>query len=224
MKKVAVVGSSGRMGQEILSVLKEKAITVTEVSKETQGISAKSLSGNSLVIDFSSPEGFSKSLQACVQLGIPFVSGTTGLSAEQKKKLQLAAKKIPVVWSPNMSLGVAVLKKAIRLFAHLEDFDFQIEEFHHNKKKDRPSGTALALQQELKDVLSEKRKKQVPDPLVVRAGGIFGIHKAYAVSDEELLCFEHQALNRRVFATGAVRVGLWLMKQKPGLYQVEDIF
>jgi 4-hydroxy-tetrahydrodipicolinate reductase len=120
-----------------------------------------------------------------------------------------------------MSLGVAVLKKAIRLFTHLDDFDFQIEEFHHNKKKDRPSGTAIALQEELQKTIP---KKKLPEPLVVRAGGIFGIHKVYAVSDEEMLCFEHQALNRRVFAKGAVRAGLWLSKQRPGSYELEDIF
>jgi 4-hydroxy-tetrahydrodipicolinate reductase len=220
MKKIAVIGSSGRMGQEILSVLKETKVQVVEIS-ESKPASEKTLAGCGLAIDFSSPEGFSKALQLCTKLSIAFVSGTTGISSAQQKEIKQAAKKIPVLWAPNMSLGVAVLKKAIRLFTHLDDFDFQIEEFHHNKKKDRPSGTAIALQEELQKTIP---KKKLPEPLVVRAGGIFGIHKVYAVSDEEMLCFEHQALNRRVFAKGAVRAGLWLSKQRPGSYELEDIF
>ena len=219
MKMVAVVGAQGRMGREVLALLQQKNIQATGFSQTTNPVNKKSIRGHDLVIDFSSPRGLECTLKICAELKIPLVSGTTGLSAHQRQKLATASKKIPILWSSNMSLGVAVLKKAVELFAQLKGFDFQIEEFHHNKKKDRPSGTALALQQSLLGA-----KPSLPEPVVIRAGGIVGIHKAYAVSEDELLCFEHQALNRRVFAVGAVQASEWLVSQKPNLYHIEDIF
>ncbi len=221
MKSVVVVGASGKMGQEILQVLAEKKIKAAACGSKTP-LTKKTLLGKNLVIDFSSPEGLESALALCVELQIPLVSGTTGISDNQKKKLMTAAKKIPVLWSPNMSLGIALLKKSVHLLAKLEGFDFQVEEFHHRRKKDRPSGTALALQQCLTEALP--RKTTLPEPIVMRAGGIVGIHKVYATSEEEMIVFEHQALNRRVFASGAVRAGEWLCQQKPGLYQMEDLF
>ena len=99
-------------------------------------------------------------------------------------------------------------------------FDFQIEELHHNRKKDNPSGTAITLQNELAAVT----KTQPPKPIGIRGGGIFGVHKVWAMSDEEVLCFEHQALNRTVFARGAVRAAQWLVKKKKsGLYSMKEV-
>ena len=125
----------------------------------------------------------------------------------------------PVFYSANMSLGVAALRKAMQVFNYLSDFDFQIVEFHHNQKKDNPSGTALMLQKALPK--SSKSKQ----PVGVRGGGIFGIHNVYAMSESEIIEFSHTALNRQVFAKGAVKVAKWLHEQKPGrLYTFEDYF
>ena len=187
-------------------------------------ISKQVFKNHDLVIDFSSPQSLEKSLEICEELGLPLISGTTGISDGLQKKLKLASKKIPALWSPNMSIGIAVLKKAIQLLGQLEDFDFQVEEFHHNQKKDRPSGTALALQQTLKKSLAQKKAATLPEPLVVRAGGIVGIHKVYATSQNEMICFEHTAMNRKVFADGALLAGEWLIGQQPGLYTMEDLF
>jgi len=224
MKKIAVIGAGGKMGQEILQILREQKIKYTGFDSEKNRLNKKALKGHQLVIDFSSPVGFSEALKLAVALEIPFISGTTGISTEQKNQLQLAAKKIPVLWSPNMSLGIALMKTAIGLFARLKGFDFQIEEFHHHRKKDRPSGTALALQETLSLALQKAGvTTRLPEPMVMRAGGLVGVHKAYAVSEDELICIEHQALNRKVFATGAVRAGMWLSRQKAGLFNLEDM-
>ena len=224
MKKIAVMGSTGKMGQEILQVLKQKKISAAEFS-EGKPANKKNLTGAEAIIDFTTAEAFDEILQLAVESKTPFVSGTTGISADQKRALSLASKKIPVLWAPNMSLGVALLKKAVETLAQLHGFDFQIEEFHHRHKKDRPSGTALALQETLQASLKKHgNKAALPAPLVGRAGGIVGIHKVYAASEEELLCFEHQALNRRVFAKGAVQAAEWLADKKPGLYHIEDLF
>lgn len=222
MKKVALVGASGRMGQEILQILNSEKLQTTAFGEKKKP-TGKALSGHDVVIEFSSPEGFEDALRACAEAKVPLVSGTTGFSEKQKELLEKASKKIPILWASNMSIGVALLKKAIKLMSGLDGFDYQIEEFHHNKKKDRLFGIAITLQEALKNSLNKKQKERLAEPLSVRAGGIIGTHKVYATSDSEMLCFEHQALSRSVFAAGAVKAARWLVKQKPGLYKIEDI-
>lgn len=228
--KLALIGAGGRMGLEIAKAAKESqqfdlylAISRTKLNSEflhqSVIIHSELLKNADLMIDFSSPELFSEALAVAVKLKKPLVSGTTGLTDKQFKEIQKAAKKIPVLWASNMSLGVALLNEAIKLFSQIKDFDFQIEEFHHNKKKDNPSGTAKTLQQTLEIAV----EKQLPPIMGVRGGGIFGVHKIYAMSEQETICFEHTALNRAVFAQGAVRAALWLSKKKPGLYKMSEV-
>jgi 4-hydroxy-tetrahydrodipicolinate reductase len=116
-------------------------------------------------------------------------------------------------------LGVAVLTEAIRVLGKLKGADFQIEEFHHNKKVDKPSGTALWLQEALEKVVG----KSIPEPLAIRGGGIFGVHRVHAMTDEETLTFEHQALNREVFARGALVAAKWIKNRPAGLYKMTDV-
>ena len=226
---VMVAGASGRMGQEILKCLRENKNThpmigfsrsTTEgfefsVQKMNQILEPKKIN---LVIDFSLSEVMSTSLDFAVKNKIPYLCGITGLNPDQMKALKKAAKKIPVLWSPNMSIGVAFVNKILSQYQQLEGFDFQVEEFHHNKKKDRPSGTGILLQ----NTLSEAVQKKLPPVLSIRGGGIYGVHKIYAMSDEEVITLEHSALNRSVFAKGAVKVGLWLVKQSAGMYSMSD--
>lgn len=228
--KIAVIGAGGRMGQEITKVIKSTkglepflAISRTQVDGYTQTANSLEdplMARAQIIIDFSSIDLFDSVVAKAVKLKKPLVCGTTGISTAQKKKLDLASKKIPVLWSSNMSLGVAVLTEALKAFAALEGFDYQIEELHHNKKKDNPSGTALSLQESL----IKATKAKIPNPIGIRGGGVYGVHKVWAMGDEEVLCFEHQALNRAVFAKGAVRCANWLVKKKgPGLYTMKDV-
>ena len=150
---------------------------------------------------------------------IPFVSGTTGLSRTDHLLLTKASKKIPALWAPNMSLGVAALERAIEALKSLSHFDFQIEETHHIHKKDSPSGTALRLQKTLEKTVGRK----LPDPLAIRGGGVFGIHQVHALGSNETLIFEHRALNRKVFAEGALFAAAWLSHKKKGLYTIQDV-
>lgn len=229
--KVAVVGASGRMGQELyqsllenkntipfLGVVRSQAQTNFEITAHNfDNPSSKQID---VIIDFSTKENFLKLLAQAVKQKKPFVSGVTGLDQKDFAAIKAAGKKIPVLWAPNMSFGLAALRKAMSIAQELEGFDFQIEEIHHRHKKDRPSGTALSLQQDLQKLVSVK----VPEPLVVRGGGVFGVHKIWMMSDDEVISFEHQALNRKVFANGAIRAAIWLTKQKPGVYKISDLF
>lgn len=227
--KVGVLGAAGRMGQEIGALLTtlegvEPFLGVDSAAK-IPGFknSAKKAEGPlaadvDVWIDFSSPEGLEKFL--ALPLKEPLVSGTTGISEKHKKALEKAGRKRPVLWASNMSVGVALLSKAMEVLSDAKGFDFQIEEFHHRHKKDKPSGTAITLQQKLNQVIGEK----APEPLAIRGGGIFGVHKVWAMSEEETLLFEHTALNRRVFASGAIRAAKWIVNQRPGVYRISDLF
>lgn len=228
--RVGVHGAGGRMGREIAAILAahddlepflgvDHAGHVAGFTHQGESLRDRRSSEVDLWIDFSLPDGFDSILAHCLKKGTPLVSGTTGLSSSQKKKLSTAGKKIPVLWSSNMSLGVAVLSEALRVFSRLDGFDFQIEEIHHRRKKDRPSGTALSLQ----EVLIDSVGRDIPEPLALRGGGVFGVHKVWAFSEEEVLMFEHQALNRAVFARGAVAAAAWLRKKGPGSYTVREM-
>lgn len=226
MKNILVFGAQGRMGQEIVEVIgTQKNLKLAfqvdkKKTKEICTLDAVAAEKIDVVIDFSHAEAIDEVIQFCVKKKLPLVSGTTGISKETKNKLQKASATIPILWSPNMSLGVAVLNKAIEALAALDGFDFQIEEVHHNKKKDAPSGTAILLQETLEKTVSPKP----PAPISIRGGGVFGIHRIFAFGEEETITFEHVALNRRVFARGAVRAAEKLAGKKPGFYKLADLF
>lgn len=227
---ILVMGASGRMGREILQMSQQgkDQIKLYGVSRKGQAEGYPEIFANlasvdahliDLVIDFSLPEATDEVIQFCREQRKPLVSGVTGLSNEQFKKLKALAEEVPVLWSANMSLGIAVLTEALEVFKSLDGFDFQIEEIHHNKKKDNPSGTALALQLKLNEV----SRKINPTPVGIRTGGVVGVHKVFAGSDEELIVFEHQALNRSVFARGALKAARWLKAQNPGFYSLKNV-
>ena len=228
--KVAVLGANGRMGQEICALLKKSSKTEESLGvvrkgsaegfkKSSNKLIDKDFKNIDVIIDFSSLEIMEANLEFAEKNDIAMVSGITGITGKEEKYLNQIAKKIPVLWAPNMSLGVATLMKAMESLKMIKNFDFQIEELHHNQKKDSPSGTALFLQKKLEKVV----EKKCPAPLAIRGGGIFGVHKVFAMSDNEILTFEHSALNRKLFAEGAVEAAIWLASQKKGLYQMQDI-
>ncbi|MEN0057784.1 MAG: dihydrodipicolinate reductase C-terminal domain-containing protein [Bdellovibrio sp.] len=218
--KVGLLGASGRMGQEIVKVLESHpSCELFYFYRRGESEESSVLAEVDVWIDFSSPEALEQVLQRAAAHKKPVVSGTTGFTQKEKDLLAEYSKQIPILWSSNMSMGVAVLNEALKVLSSLPQFDFQIEEFHHNKKKDKPSGTALTLQENLEKVMQRK----LPEPVAIRGGGIFGIHKIYSMSDEEVLVFEHTALNRAVFAKGAVRAAEWITQKKPGLYQMRDV-
>lgn len=229
--KVAVIGAQGRMGLEIRDALAGSKAAHPYLGIVRKGVAdgflrssnltdKKALSDADVWIDFSGLEAFSEVIRLSCELKKPLVSGVTGLRDKETKMLAKAGQKTALLWAPNMSLGVAALRKALAIAAELEGFDFQIEEFHHRHKRDRPSGTAILLQNELKKYVTGP----LPDPISVRGGGIFGVHKVWMMSQEETICLEHQALSRAVFAKGAVAAATWLAQKPKGLYTIDDLF
>lgn len=226
--RLAIIGATGRMGAELLALAKEHGFEVTSGVGRTAGASSIALVDHvskldagsiDIVIDFSLPELTPDVLAWCAKEKKPLVSGVTGISDAMKFQLKETSKSSPVLWAPNMSLGVAVLSRMLSELKNLKGFEFQIEELHHSKKKDKPSGTALFLQEKMEAAIGQK----APAPVAIRGGGIFGIHRIWAMGEEETITLEHNAMNRRVFARGAMKAAQWLLQQKPGLYTLNDM-
>ena len=219
MKPIHLVlsGSRGRMGQEVTLLAHEdrRVISICPIEDAT----LEKESRKRIVVDFTSPRGLVRAMEFCQKTGSPLVSGTTGFGPAARKKLESLARRVPVLWAPNMSIGIAVMRKMISSFGELKNFDFQIEETHHRNKKDAPSGTALLLQQDLETTLG----RRVPRALSIRGGGVAGDHTIWALGTEEVLRLEHRALNRAVFARGALVAAHWVGTQKPGLYTMSDV-
>ena len=229
-RRLAIVGVTGRMWQELHALAQEFKFTLTSgvsgrsqsfiegvhVVQNIEGLKAESVD---VVIDFSLPEATLDVVKWCSKNTKPLVSGVTGLEVKHKSALEEGGQHIPLLWAPNMSLGVAVMAKMLKHLASLDGFEFQIEELHHKRKKDKPSGTAVFLQNHLTAAVGN----QVPEPLAVRGGGIFGIHRVWAMGEEEVLTIEHNAMNRRVFARGALKAADWILTQPKGFYGMNHV-
>lgn len=228
--KLGVLGAHGRMGLELLKCAEGSSKLTPYLGIDRNGKSHgykntktdfnnEESSQVDLWIDFSTPEFLTQSLPILAKMKKPLVSGTTGLSDIQFKKLQKLSDQLPVLWSSNMSLGIAALTKALECLSAFEATEFQIEEIHHRNKKDAPSGTALSLQKKLEKVV----QKSCPTPLSIRGGQVFGVHKVWAFADGEYLCFEHTATSRTVFAQGALFAAEKLSKKPKGFYSLADL-
>lgn len=222
--EIILSGATGRVGLEIIKIvsLKKDLILAAEISSKSEGWESINLKKkkNIVVIDFSLPDGLESAMKWCEKNKVPLVSGTTGISNVHKLKLQKLAKKIPVLWSANMSPGISVLKKLILSFPELKEYEVQLVEKHHKHKKDSPSGTALELENVIdRSKLSKSKRNKT---ISIRGGGIPGEHRLLVMGEGEVIELTHHALNRSIFAEGAIRAAYWLIKQEPGLYTLED--
>ncbi len=217
--KLGLSGASGRMGQSICEIVKtEKKFHIQAYHDSQNPLDTWDSNKFDVVIDFSNPKVFMNVLNWCEKNKKPLVSGTTGLGATEEKILDKASANIPVLWSPNMSLGIACFNEWLKQIPQtIKNWDIQISETHHRFKKDAPSGTALFLHKTL-----ESQNIQSPKPHSTRGGGVHGIHKVSFMGMDEILSIEHVAQDRKVFARGALNASSWILHQKPGFYQIKD--
>lgn len=257
--KLVICGIAGKMGQLIVkcalaeghsvpggieaagSPLAGKSLAVAGVSVPVfSGLTAMAAVSPDAVIDFSAAAAAATNAAACAKLGVPLVVGTTGLGAKELAALKRAAKSIPVVFAPNMSLGVNVLLAVTEQVARTlgAGYDIDIVEAHHRQKKDAPSGTALALAgaaargrgYDLAKVMRCGREGMVgarPSAeigvLAVRGGDIVGEHTVIFAGDGERVELIHRAHSRETFARGAVRAAVWAKRAKRGLYSMREV-
>lgn len=186
-----------------------------------------------VVIDFSRPEATLKLIKENSRT--PLMIGTSGFTKEQQQQIIQAARSFPIVLTSNTSLGVAIMKKVSKEIAKAlgADYDIDIFEMHHRNKVDAPSGTALSLGQSLAQVpgfhlndhaaRSGPREKGAVEFAVARGGGVPGDHSVIYAGEKEILTLSHRALDRSLFAQGALRAALWVQDKEPGLYSMEDV-
>ncbi len=250
--RVVLHGTAGRMGQAVLRVAPDfVAVTIAAALVRRAGAAEGAMlnpvfcdslpSGlqADILLDFSRPEGFDVALQLALDRNLAFVSGTTGLSSTQYAALESASAVIPIVWSANFSLGVAMLHALVKQTAQaLPDWDCEIIEAHHRYKEDAPSGTALSLGRTVAaargvtlDAAASFGRKGQHCPRVggeigihaVRGGDIAGEHQLIFVGEGERIEITHRAHNRDIFARGALEVAVWLRGRSPRLYSMEDV-
>lgn len=174
--------------------------------------------GFDVALDFSLVEAFDPILALCVERGVALVSGTTGLGEAQRAAIEGASARIPVLWSSNFSLGVAVLTELVERAAQaLPGWDCDIIEAHHSQKQDAPSGTALALG------AAVTQAGATPRYASLRAGDIIGEHTVQFTGHGERIELVHRATNRDIFARGALHAATRLAGRAPGNYRLRDL-
>ena len=178
-----------------------------------------------LIIDFSSSSFTSYLIERALEFELPILIGTTGLDKSQMQSIKMASRKIPVLFEANFSKGIKLLKRTIKGFLtdnHAELKLIKIYESHHSNKQDIPSGTALLLKNFISSILPNFDEKI--EIYSKRANEIFGIHRVEIVlENEEVISFTHNAESRDIFAYGAIEAALWLLKQDPGYYELENV-
>lgn len=249
---VAILGGAGRMGKMLLDCAKEMGLNVVAVTEipgsqwigqpatETLTFQETWPTTADTIIDFTAHTCVIPNLEKARQYKQAYVLGTTGLSEEELAAVHAAAKEIPLCFAPNFSLGVNLLLELVRRAASVldESYDAEIVEMHHKHKKDAPSGTALGLA----EALAEGRQVEFAKVAnygrhgivgarptgeigihALRGGSVVGDHTVMFAADEERVEITHKAVSRAAFAKGALKAGLWLCNQQPGLYNMRHV-
>ncbi len=260
---VAIVGAAGRMGGRLIQAVVAadglELVGATERPGHPQiGTDAGMLAAvgelgikisddleatlleADVLIDFTFPEVTLKNLEICAKLGKKVVTGSTGFTPEQKQQVEKFAEQVSVVMAPNMSVGVNACFKLLKEAANIlgDDFDVEIVEMHHNKKKDSPSGTAVRMGEVVAEALGRDYNKvanyhregmcgeRTHDEIgmqTIRGGDIVGEHTVYFIGMGERIEISHRAMSRDMFARGAVRACQWLQDKDTGLYDMQDV-
>ena len=249
MLSIALHGCSGHMGKVVARLVSEAAdaevsfgvdpAVSAEASFPVYASLSQAKEPYDVVIDFSTASAVNGLLEDCVAAGKPLVLCTTGLSDAQKELVGEASEKVPVFFSANMSLGVNLLTSLAEKAAKILNpagFDVEIEERHHNRKLDAPSGTALMIGEALKEALGQEfyldtgrmDRRAARDPHAIgmsalRGGTIVGEHTVLFAGHDELIELKHTALSRDIFGIGALNAARFLSGKPAGLYDMSDM-
>ncbi len=238
MKNVIVTGALGRMG----SITVQKVTDAPDLTL-TAGVDVmgpvpclEDVQGQAQVlIDFSHHTAAPAIMNWAIEHQVAVVMCTTGHTQEEQEAIRAAAEKIPVFYSANMSVGVALLAElAKKTAAVFPDADIEIVETHHNRKADAPSGTALMLGQAIRQVRPQSvfqlgrsgMQKRTPQEIgfhAIRRGNVPGIHEIIVSTDTQSITLRHEVYDRALFADGALTAARFLLDQAPGLYDMADM-
>lgn len=248
--RVAIAGASGRMGLALLEAAAQTEgvmlgaaidLAASTWGGVSIGTDVRSALGNSdVLIDFTRPAGTLAHVEQCVAAKRAMVIGTTGFDPEQLAAIRKAAKKIPIVLAPNMSIGVNVALKLVEMAARAlgPEYDVEVFEMHHRKKVDAPSGTALKLGEVAarargasleRDGVFERhgvtgeRKAGAIGFAVARGGDVVGDHTVYFAGPGERIEVTHRSSSRATYAQGAMRAARFVHGKPPKLYDMGDV-
>jgi 4-hydroxy-tetrahydrodipicolinate reductase len=240
MIRVVITGARGRMGQSLIACAPRfpdiQVVGKIEVGDDLEAV----LKGANVLIDFSFHSGTATIAEACARHNAAMIIGTTGHLEDEKKRILALTDQIPIVWASNYSTGVNTLFWLTRKAAQIlgPAFDLEIVEMHHRLKKDAPSGTAMTLaeilaavrNEQLDAVLKHGREGIVGERSAreigmhsVRGGDVVGDHTVMFAALGERVELTHKASDRGIFARGAVRAAAWLVNQKPGVHDMQDV-
>ena len=240
MTKIAITGSNGRMGQALIEAVKLNP-NVSQGSILNRGDDIKRvLKDFDVLIDFTRPEATLDALSICQSAGKAMVIGTTGFSDDALKVIDQASSDIPIVFAPNMSVGVNLTLKLLETTAKVigADSNIEIVEAHHRHKVDAPSGTALKMGEVIANALGRDlsecavygregkegpRDRQTIGFSSIRGGDVVGEHTVTFFMEGERVEITHKASSRMTYANGAVKASQWLTNQPNGLYSMQDV-
>ncbi len=236
-----LAGGGERDGSDVLGTDLGRLIGVDALGVKADTASAAGFEKADAVIDFSSPEASVRHADMAASAGAPIIIGTTGFDAEQEAAIAASAARTAIVKSGNMSLGVNLVAALARRAAALLPaalYDLEIVEAHHRQKRDAPSGTALLLGEAAaagrevsldEKAVYDRTDRRDPRPAgeigiaSVRGGGIIGDHTVIFAGDDEVIELSHRAIDRALFARGAVAAARWAIGRGPGLYSMDDV-
>ena len=236
--RAVLCGANGAMGKLIDGILGDEIVGRVSIDGENNVPKTFAELGKmdaDVVIDFSHHTAVADVLAYAKEIGAAAVIGTTGHTPEEKALITAAAEEIPVFFSGNMSLGIAVLCRLARqAAAAFPDADIEIVEVHHNRKVDAPSGTALMLFNAIKEVRPQavancgrsgegKRTREEIGISALRLGNVVGIHEIHIHTPSQSLTLKHESGSRAMLAEGAVEAAKYMVGKPAGLYNMEDM-
>lgn len=209
---ISVIGANGRVGKFVTRAI--------EADDECQVVS--DVHSAQVLIDFSTPKATLEYAQTAAHLKIPMVIGTTGFSESEKTIIHHIARKIPIVFSPNMSVGINISYQLLALATKIlkRDADIGILDIHRRHKKDAPSGTALKMGETIQAITEAPENIQYSS---LRLGENICDHSVLFCWEDEQLEITHRAASRSSFAKGALKAAKWILNQKPGLYDMQHV-
>jgi len=249
MVKIVVNGALGRMGRRVIACAADDpdvevvgAVDLMEHdgTPHVTADLAAAVTGADVVVDFTSHIGVPATIALVSNAGVPLVIGTTGLTRDEQSALEKAAARVPIVYAPNMSVGVNLLFRVVGEVAKTlgGGYDVEIVEAHHNQKKDAPSGTAKKLAENIaaalgrdlaadgvygREGITGAREPSEIGVHAVRAGDIVGEHTVLFAGPGERIEISHRAHSRDTFARGALRAAKWIVGKPAKLYSMLDV-
>ena len=240
MTRIAINGSKGKMGQALTEAINSSSQSDFGAGFDKGDNLIDSISNFEVLIDFSRPEASLNALAVCKDAGKAMVIGTTGFTDSELELIGQASKEIPIVFAPNMSVGVNLTLKILETSAKVIGTDSSIEiiEAHHRYKVDSPSGTALKMGEVIANALGrdlsecavygregieEPRDMNTIGFSSIRGGDVVGEHTVAFFMDGERVEITHKASSRMIYANGAVRAANWLSDKSSGLYSMQDV-